>query len=429
MKYLITGVLLFSTFFLALATPPETSKMDSVLLGNFATCQNEFNAGKIENASQTALKLLPELKKSRYFKEAEKCCLWIAENYRAQANLEKALTYTRLASEYKDSLFSVESSKGISELKNNNEIKRNEERIKELALQSALKEEEMARQRNHRNILIVGLIMLSTLIVVLYQIKKQKERLSVLLKQKHEEAEAQRAQILEQRNRLEQMNQTKDKLFSTISRDIRTPIDGLKNILTLFYKDKLPPEKLMDMAPQFRQSVNEVSETVDNVLKWSLLQMKEVEARLGWVPVLDLIEEIFDVYMLQIKSHQLDIQNEIDASWEVEADRQHLQVVLRNLISNAIKFTPDNGTIRLFVQEVENEAIQISIQDSGMGISSEKMKNLFQIENLSSENANGAGIGLALSKAFAEKNGGKIGVESEEGKGARFWVEFKARRS
>jgi signal transduction histidine kinase len=248
------------------------------------------------------------------------------------------------------------------------------------------------------------------------------------LQQKHEEAEAQRAQILAQTQRLEQMNLTKDKLFSTISRDIRTPIDGLKNILTLFYKDKLPPEKLMDMAPQFRQSVNEVSETVDNVLKWSLLQMKEVEARLGWVFLLDLVEEIFDVYVLQMKSHKLELKNEIDANWEVEADRQHLQVILRNLISNAIKFTPDGGEIRLYVAEMGNEAIRICIKDSGMGISPEKKKNLFQIENLSNENANGAGIGLALAKAFVEKNNGKVGVESEEGKGATFWVEIKGRK-
>ena len=428
MKYLITGLLLLSHFFLLHATPPDNAKMDSVLSGNFASCKNEFEAGRIENASSLALELLPDLKKHRHFKEAEKCCLWIVENYKAQENLEKALTYTRLAAQYKDSLFSLESSKSISELKNNNEIKRNEERIKELALQRTLKDEEMARQRNHRNILVVGLIMLGAFVVILYQIKKQKERLNVLLKQKHEEAEAQRAQILAQTQRLEQMNLTKDKLFSTISRDIRTPIDGLKNILTLFYKDKLPPEKLMDMAPQFRQSVNEVSETVDNVLKWSLLQMKEVEARLGWVFLLDLVEEIFDVYVLQMKSHKLELKNEIDANWEVEADRQHLQVILRNLISNAIKFTPDGGEIRLYVAEMGNEAIRICIKDSGMGISPEKKKNLFQIENLSNENANGAGIGLALAKAFVEKNDGKIGVESEEGKGATFWVEIKGRK-
>jgi signal transduction histidine kinase len=428
MKYLITGLLLLSHFFLLHATPPDNAKMDSVLSGNFASCKNEFEAGRIENASSLALELLPDLKKHRHFKEAEKCCLWIVENYKAQENLEKALTYTRLAAQYKDSLFSLESSKSISELKNNNEIKRNEERIKELALQRTLKDEEMARQRNHRNILVVGLIMLGAFVVILYQIKKQKERLNVLLKQKHEEAEAQRAQILAQTQRLEQMNLTKDKLFSTISRDIRTPIDGLKNILTLFYKDKLPPEKLMDMAPQFRQSVNEVSETVDNVLKWSLLQMKEVEARLGWVFLLDLVEEIFDVYVLQMKSHKLELKNENDANWEVEADRQHLQVILRNLISNAIKFTPDGGEIRLYVAEMGNEAIRICIKDSGMGISPEKKKNLFQIENLSNENANGAGIGLALAKAFVEKNDGKIGVESEEGKGATFWVEIKGRK-
>jgi len=429
MKNPIIGLLLFLNFFLLQATPPENSKMDSVLLGSFAACKSEFEAGRIENASNLALKLLPDLKKKRHFKEAEKCCLWISDYYRAKDNLEKALIYNRLAAQCKDSLFLLESSKSISELKNNNEIKQNEERIKELALQRKLKDEEMARQRNHRNILIVGLIMLSAFVVILYQIKKQKERLNVLLQQKHEEAEAQRAQILAQTQRLEQMNLTKDKLFSTISRDIRTPIDGLKNILTLFYKDKLPPEKLMDMAPQFRQSVNEVSETVDNVLKWSLLQMKEVEARLGWVFLLDLVEEIFDVYLLQIKSHNLHLQNEIAPNWEVEADRQQLQVVLRNLISNAIKFTPDNGKIHLFTQEAENEYIRICIQDSGIGISPEKMKNLFQIENLSQENANGAGIGLALAKAFVEKNNGKIGVESQEGKGTTFWVEFKARKS
>lgn len=428
MKYLLTGLLLVTNFFLLHATPPENAKMDSILLGNYATCKTEFEAGKVESASEKALKMLPDLKKNRHFKEAEKCCLWIAENFKMKDNLEKALIYTRLASECKDSLFSVESNKSILDLRNNNEIKRNEERIKELALQSKLKEEEMGRQRNHRNILIVGLIMLSAFIIILYQIKKQKERLNVLLKQKHEEAEAQRAQILAQKNRLEQMNLTKDKLFSTISRDIRTPIDGLKNILTLFYKDKLPPEKLMDMAPQFRQSVNEVSETVDNVLKWSLLQMKEVEARLGWLYLLDLIEEIFDVYLLQIKSHNLQLKNEVAKNWEVEADRQHLQAILRNLISNAIKFTPDGGSIHIYTEELDNEMIRICIKDSGKGISAEKKQNLFQIDNLSSENANGAGIGLALAKAFVEKNDGRIGVESEEGKGATFWVEFKARK-
>jgi signal transduction histidine kinase len=182
--------------------------------------------------------------------------------------------------------------------------------------------------------------------------------------------------------------------------------------------DAFSPTELREFAKGMNKSVKSLLELLDNLLLWSRTQTRTIEFSPEVLNLHDVVEGNINLLQAVAQNKKIDLKAAVDPHTEVFADRNMLNSVLRNLISNAIKFTDRSG-------HIENGEVKVSVRDNGVGMSEKNLSQLFRLDTyhttLGTSNEKGNGLGLILCKEFVEKNGGTIGVESEEGKGSTFY--------
>ncbi len=228
-------------------------------------------------------------------------------------------------------------------------------------------------------------------------------------------------------NNLRSLNITKDRLFSIIAHDLKAPLNALHNMLEAFEMNLFSDEKDLKVTmSELGIGTQNVMGLLDNLLYWSNSQIKGESATLipTALSIHDFLTEIKSLFKLT--AQQKNVQITILASPElpkVWVDKNALRLVLRNLVSNAIKFSQVGGEVVLSA-ELEANAVCVVINDVGTGIEKDKLATLFHSVTSSTygtSNEKGTGLGLVLSREFVNKSGGKIGVESVLGKGSTFW--------
>ncbi|HYJ37304.1 MAG TPA: HAMP domain-containing sensor histidine kinase, partial [Chitinophagaceae bacterium] len=233
---------------------------------------------------------------------------------------------------------------------------------------------------------------------------------------------AEKAQQLEvQTLQLTELNSLKNKLFSVISHDLKTPMYALRNLFQNVKDYDLPPEEIKKLLPDVVNELNYTTGLMENLLQWAKSQMQSNSVRPQKLDILKIISEVKQLLTIQAEAKGIKLEFKPDQVLYVYADRDMVNLVLRNLISNAIKFTPENGRIQIKVQE-KRSFIQVCVSDNGVGISSENLNKLFTeyYTSKGTSDESGTGLGLMLCKEFLSKNGGQMKVESQEGKGSTF---------
>ena len=166
-------------------------------------------------------------------------------------------------------------------------------------------------------------------------------------------------------------------------------------------------------------------ELLENLLEWSLIQLGQVDFNPEELMLHQFTEESFALLQLMAEGKNIALVNRVPAGQKIFADRHMFSAILRNLISNAIKFTPAGGSIEIDAS-TRNGKVEVTVSDNGMGMTAEVIDNLFSIENLhtrpGTENEKGTGLGLLLTKEFTERHKGNISASGEPGKGSRFIV-------
>jgi signal transduction histidine kinase len=230
------------------------------------------------------------------------------------------------------------------------------------------------------------------------------------------------------------LNASKDKFFAIISHDLRNPLAAFKNIAKqlLNSKGNLDNEQLADYISDIKVSADQLSELTENLLRWAqsqadLIEMKEAEIDLGIVASKFLLTN-----ETQAKQAGIDLSSEIPENLYVRADLNMLNTVFRNIIGNALKFTPAGGKVSISAEVNEAELV-VRISDTGIGIAEKDVEKMFHIEKdhktIGNSKNKGSGLGLILCKEFVERNGGRIWVESKLGKGTTFYFTLKKAKS
>lgn len=222
--------------------------------------------------------------------------------------------------------------------------------------------------------------------------------------------------------KLKELNTTKDKFFSIIGHDIKGVFSSILVISDLLVQRV--QEKNLDDLDQYSHMLNDVAKNgyalLENLLSWSRIQTGHIKYSPTDFLILDVIRNVVELYKLNFDEKKIAINLEVNESAIIRADRFMLETILRNLISNAIKYTNPGGHIKILTQQVEG-VFRVSISDSGVGISAEDIPKLFRIEtSYSTQGTNkemGTGLGLILCKEFVTRHNGDIWVESEQGKG------------
>jgi signal transduction histidine kinase len=250
-----------------------------------------------------------------------------------------------------------------------------------------------------------------------------------LLKQVHERTRdiaSQTKAIEKQTEELKRLNSIKDKLFSIISHDLKSPLNSLVGILKLLNVGSLSQEELRTLTGKLEVEVEGLSAMLTNLLSWAKTQMKGISAKPVNIDLKELVDENIQLASSDARKKNIEIKNHI-SNTGAYADKEMVNLVFRNLISNAVKFTDQEGQIEIKAKS-NGEFVRISVKDNGLGISEDNAAKLFSDEEhysmLGTSREAGTGLGLLLCKEFVEKNGGKIWVESELGKGSNFMFEI-----
>ncbi|WP_127125811.1 sensor histidine kinase [Pseudoflavitalea rhizosphaerae] len=242
-------------------------------------------------------------------------------------------------------------------------------------------------------------------------------------KQKREIAE--KATLLElQTKELTELNQIKTKLFSVIAHDLKTPMYALRNLFLSMQQAKLSAKEIKEMIPGVTNEMNYVTSLMENLLLWARSQMRQETVQPEMLDLHHMIDETVALLRLQADNKKIWLETSLQQPVYCYADREMISLVLRNILSNAIKFTPAHGTI--WVSAREHEAmVEIAVQDTGIGMSEEAITQLFGDHYYTTRGTNsetGTGLGLKLCRDFLEKNGGCIKVNSNPGVGSTFSV-------
>ena len=239
-------------------------------------------------------------------------------------------------------------------------------------------------------------------------------------------------EIASQKKELEELNKVKLKLFSIIAHDLRSPMALLYSYLEYLQEEGLDPENVGRMMPAIAEQVQSTLQLMDNLLKWSKGQMNGISPTMTDIDLPSLLAENAILFKAQLATKNIALNIESTKHLTVLADQDMLRLVLRNLTANAIKFTPQNGNIRINAQD-DASHVYITVQDSGVGISEQDQQKLFRTDVSHStpgtNNEKGTGLGLLLCKQFIEKHHGEINVTSEAGQGSRFSISLPKRET
>jgi PAS domain S-box len=225
---------------------------------------------------------------------------------------------------------------------------------------------------------------------------------------------------------LNSLNASKDKFFSIIAHDLKSPFNLFLGYTELMVEQSEGWTLTMfrEYATRMRESATNLYHLLENLLDWSRMERGFIPFNPSPIHLNLLIDESLVLITEAAKLKEIEIISDINNNCDVLADKDTLQTVIRNLVSNAIKFTPRGGKITLSAIPIDNKKIQISIKDSGIGMSPAMVRNLFKLDGQTNrkgtENEPSTGLGLILCKEFVEKHSGRIWADSEEGKGSEF---------
>lgn len=237
-------------------------------------------------------------------------------------------------------------------------------------------------------------------------------------------AELRAIKIGRQKRQLEAANEQKNKLFSIVSHDLRSPLNSIQSYLELLTETELTGEEKNHIEKELLTQTQNTSDLLFNLLSWSKTQMDGVSLNLISLPLKSALQRTIDTQKIIASKKDLQLEYSVDNNLRVIGDADMIQLVVRNLVSNAIKFSTRGSTILVEAKSI-NDCCRIMVKDEGIGMDEEKQKSIFSFKaaaTFGTNNEKGVGLGLMLCKEFTELQNGKIWFESAPGKGTTFFV-------
>ncbi len=386
------------------------------------------------------------------YKPALESSYYLSETFKKFKNFDKYSKYQNIYNSIKDTVYEKYNKFSIKEVSTRMENERN---LNSLKKERALKEYSIKQQKIIIIILsifalvvLIGITMFWKKLQIIKRLNNTLEENNLLLKEtniKLSESERNLAiansdlnsankHLVKSENNLKDLNATKDKFFSIIAHDLKNPFSSFKNLLELMDKDydDFSEDEKRDFISEMAKSSRYLYNLLENLLTWSRSQRGKID----FTPLSGNFKQIIDrnIEFLSMNSEmkQIKLISKTNEELFADFDANMMLTVMRNLISNAIKFTPHQGTITVGA-DIKDKKLIAYVSDTGIGMSQEDIDKLFRIDvNLTSvgtDNEKGTGLGLILCKEFMDMHSGRIWAESEPGKGSVFFIEFPLNKS
>jgi two-component system, sensor histidine kinase and response regulator len=260
-----------------------------------------------------------------------------------------------------------------------------------------------------RNIFLAGMALAAIIAVFMIVISRRLNKLN--------------KQLVAEKEKSDQLSNLKDKLFSIISHDLRSPLINISSVLELIRNDDLPEDSKQKSLELLDNTVQQNLQMLDNLLHWASSQINGVAINKRDVNIDNLIDENIQMIKGSALKKNIQLSVDYDPGMKGYADLSMMKIILRNLLSNAIKFTPEGGEIEITTRHVDQQ-VEITVKDTGVGMEKDFVNGLFTTAigqtKPGTNNENGFGLGLRLCKEFVEKNEGQFVIESVPGSGSSF---------
>jgi signal transduction histidine kinase len=398
-----------------------------------------YNIGVIYKRTNSIEQALQYFNRSVQTAQKENNKNLLLENYKELSesneligNIKNALLYSRLYSAMKDSIINEISMSKMAEVKSNLAIMKNKKEIESLQqnnLVQSLELESQSKQRNFLFFVTVVVILISSFVYYRYYIKSKTNEVIMSQKNKldllNKELNRKNTYLTESESKLKYLNSTKDKFFSIISHDLKNPFSTLMGYSDLLseYFDDFSVEEKKSIISEIQNSTHRAYSLLENLLQWSKSQRGELQMLPERIDLSLIVSD--NLANLNDEAHKKNINliSEIYDQTYALADYTTISSVVKNLLTNSIKFTNEGGEVKVTAKE-KGDLIEVIVSDNGVSISEEDIDKLFRIDvhhtSIGVTAEKGTGLGLVLCKEFVEKNGGRIWVESELGRGSDF---------
>ncbi len=356
-----------------------------------------------------------------------------AENYKflsqSYSKLEDFETANKMFVKYdsiKLQLEEIENNRKISLFNTLSELEESYFTINNLSAENELVLSKYLTEKKISYALIVAIVIFSGLCIVLINQQSSKKQAYNLLEYKNFLIEKMNEENSNQKKDLEELNQTKDKFFSIIGHDLKNPFNSIQGFSELLIDnfDEYEKEKQLKFLKIIKDSSLRASNLLNNLLLWANNQSGNIKFKPERIQLLNQVADAVALVKIQAVNKDITIDIQIDQDVFVYADVNMLNTILRNLISNAIKFTKPGGDVNIFTA-LDKERVTVYIKDTGIGISEEFRSRLFNIQEKSTSvgtnNEQGSGLGLILCQDFVKQNGGELLVESKINEGSTFY--------
>ncbi|WP_153796946.1 ATP-binding protein [Foetidibacter luteolus] len=368
-----------------------------------------MHAQAVDNANRS-LAIAEQIKSKELQSMAYKS---LADAYGSMADYEKANQYLQLHANLKDTLFKEESARKYAEMESKYQNEKKQKEISLLQKENIIKNSQLTNQKLTRNFLLLGLLLIVIIAASLYRGYRFKQRAN--------------KELNELNNQLDKANQSKTKLLGIISHDLRTPVSSLVTLLNLQRSNpqRFTKEEKEKYDNQIAESANNTLEAMEDILIWSKSQMESFVPFNETIYLYDFFDSVIHIHSTAAAAKNISLLNNCPGDLSLTTDPNFLKIILRNLVSNAVKFTPQNGTIQLSALK-QNNTVHVYVKDNGPGIDEKHLATIFEWNSIRSDTS---GLGLRLAKEFTEKLDGVIIVHSQLGEGTEFELKFEDRGS
>jgi len=349
---------------------------------------------------------------------------FLAELEEKERNYKASLAYQKQYNQIADSLNDKNHRANLEELKTKFNFEEKEREIALLKKDKALQAAAVERKNILAYSLVAGIFLLTVVLIltfVAYRTAKSKKE-SLALKN---------SEIEQQRNDLDKLNREKDRFFSILSHDLRTPLNTLKGFSYLItqHVHAMTRQELQEMRTRIDMSLDNLTELINNILEWSIASSHKRKWTFDKINIAELITKNISLYHTAAEHKQISLRHQADDNLYGYADYQAIDTVIRNLISNSIKFSYPNSEVMITATRAE-KSIKIAVKDQGVGISPEVQQKLFSLNESITQpgtrNEKGSGLGLTLCKELITENMGEISVFSTPRQGSEFIITLPA---
>jgi signal transduction histidine kinase len=271
----------------------------------------------------------------------------------------------------------------------------------------------------------VAIVLILAIIVIIYISLRRKRKLNKLLEELNYKLKIKNDQLEESEKTLQELNSGKDKYFTILAHDLKSPFHGLLGFSSVLMNDfnNLSEDEKKEYITDINTSTKSIYNLIENLLMWSRLQTGKIDFKISKLNLNSVLEKVINLLKSSANRKSIKIINSVNENETVFADENMLTSILQNLISNSIKFSKTDGEVEIKSNKIDGYH-EISVSDSGVGIKNENLDKLFRFEEhlttRGTESEEGSGLGLILCQEFIKRHNGKISVESEIEKGSKF---------